>query len=132
MNKLRDELSWDEQGRNPANNMAATVGHFSKLNKNIVPPLIRRHKKKTVEGSERREHAGYRPYLLFSTLFSKVFVTPGRQNRCLISERLTLYLTMTTFDVLEKDRLTHSLIHHTETVPNSKKLQMTRQLKCGY
>ena len=40
---LRDELSWDEQGRNPAKNMAASMGIFQKANKNIVPLLMRRN-----------------------------------------------------------------------------------------
>ena len=37
------QLSWDEQGRNPANNMAASIGTFKTPNKNIVQPLMRRH-----------------------------------------------------------------------------------------
>ena len=44
-NKPRDDLSQDEKGRNPANNMAAPHRHISKAKRNIEPPLMRRHNK---------------------------------------------------------------------------------------
>ena len=40
-----DELNLDKQSRNPVNNMAASIDNISKANKNIVPPLMRSHKK---------------------------------------------------------------------------------------